>query len=334
MRYRLGFLLATIFVFFVPSALAHASYTVAPLIVDHKVEARGMETDQIVITNVGPDVVQLFPAVHNVKIGLAGGIESFLPPSMSDRTATLSSWLEISRRPFTLKSGESATTTLTLRVNPNAEAGTYHALISFPNGSNRDEAEAHIIGGGVPATLVAVTVEKKTVEQLGLGNFHVDRMIWSNDNTAVSYKVSNTGDAEMHPIGDIIVYNNSGEEVASLPVNPEGAILKQGESVTFTSKLSIDGLMGKYKAYLSIHYGEGNHAQLQDTAYFYAVPWKKLLVLFSGLLLVGIALSLLIHARYLKKEKDIDDTSEYLPLHVRDGLSDAAHHDIDMKPRI
>lgn len=309
-----------------------AAYSVSPLIINHTVEVRAIETDDIVIVNNGPAVLQLFPAVNNITLGAGGGIESFLEPSMSDRTTTLTSWLELSRKPIELRPGEIATTTLTLRVNPNAEPGTYHALISFPDGRNRDEAEVAIPSGNVPGVVMTVTIEKKTVEQLGLGNFHVDRFVVSEDNEAVSYTVSNTGDTDMHPTGDILIYNARGEEVGSLQVNPESKLIQPGEKIEFKSKLSIQGLVGKYKAYLSLHYGVEGRAQLQDTAYFYAVPWKKLLILFFGLLCVAIALSLFVHRRYVKEP--YDDDSDYVPLKFKEGRSEPVHHDIDMKPRI
>lgn len=332
MRQNFFLLLSFSILYFSFAHATFAAYSVTPLIIDHTVEVRDIETTEIVITNVGPEYVQLFPAVNNITIGTNGGIETFIDPSMSDRTSTLTAWLEISRKPLEMKTGETATTSLILRVNPNAVPGKYHALISFPDGHNRDIAEAKIKGGGVPSVLLNVTVEKKTIEQMGLGNFRVDRFIVSENNEAVSYTVRNTGDTDMHPSGDILIYNHRGEEVGSLAVNPEGTTIKPGESVEFRSKLSIEGLVGKYKAYLSLQYGVEGRAQLQDTAYFYAVPWKKLMILFVGLMLIALALSLVVHRRYQKEP--FDDESDYLPLHLKDGHSDALHHDIDMKPRI
>ena len=164
-------------------ASAFAASTVSPLVVDHVTEARGLETDTIVFTNTGSTRAVFFPTVNNISIGANGGIESFIAPSMSDKTISLSSWLELSRKPVTLDPGEHATTTLTLRVNPTAVAGVYHALIAFPDGDNRDVAEARVQRGEVQGTVVTVTIEKKTREGADLGVFNVDRFIWSDQNS-------------------------------------------------------------------------------------------------------------------------------------------------------
>ncbi len=321
----------TLLVFFLP-VFAHA-YSVAPVIVDRTLEPRSIESFDIVITNDTGAILQLFPAVNNVSVGLTGGIESFVPASMSDRTSSLASWVELSRAPIELGPGQSATTTVTLRVIADASPGTYHALISFPDGRNRDEAEARIQNGGAPSTMLTVTIEKKTREELGLSGFIIDRFVLSPDNEAAAYTVANSGDTDIVPTGDILIYNHRGEEVAQVPVNPTGIIVKAGETVVMRASLPTAGLAGKYKAYLSLKYGSEQRAHIQDTAFFYAIPWKKLLVLFFGLLLVAIAISLLVHRRY-ERASDDDDGSAYLPLHVKDGVSGAAHHDIDMKPRI
>ena len=220
-----------------------------------------------------------------------------------------------------------------MRVNPNAAAGVYHAYVSFPSGTNRDEAEQSIAGGNAPGVIVNVTVDKKTVELLNLSVFNVDRFVIKDNNDAVHYLVKNTGDDDVKPTGDIIIYNGRGEEAGTIPVNPDGVTVKAGESKTFTANVPLKGLIGKYKAYLSLHYGSSQLAQLQDTAYFYAIPWKKLVALFIGVLLIALALSLLVHRRY-GTEGD-DDGSDQLPMHVRDHISSTPiHHDIDMKSQI
>lgn len=324
-------ILALIYVLLFP-AFAFASSTVSPLVIDHTTEARGLETDTVVFTNTGSGRAVFFPTVNNISIGANGGIESFIAPSMSDKTASLSSWLELSRKPTTLNPGEHSTTTLTLRVSPTAAPGVYHALIAFPDGENRDVAEARVQRGEVPGTVVTVTIEKKVREGADLGVFNVDRFIWSDQNNAVTYTIKNNGDTNVRPTGDIIIYTSSGLEAVSIPVNPDGKEVMHGESLTLTANVPLHSLFGKYKAYLRVHYGTQGAAELQDTAYFYAAPWKKFVALFGGTMLIGLALILLLHRRY--GGGGDEDVADHLPLHVKDGVSGAVHHDIDMKPRI
>jgi hypothetical protein len=314
--------------------VAHAQeVSVSPFILDYKAEARTIEHATLTLTNASGGRVDVYPTVNNISVGENGGIDEFISPSMSDRTSSLSSWLEISRRTIELEAGQTTTIDLTLKVNPTPTPGTYHALVSFPTGSNRDEAEAKVRAGSAKGVIVNVTIEDTSNELMSLSRFSIERFITSPENSGASYLVENTGDTDMKPSGDIIIYNRRGEEVASIPVNPENVTVRPGESRTFTAPVPVEGLIGKYKAYLTLQYGNTQRAQLQDADFFYAVPWKKLIALFGGLLLVALALSLLIHRRFATAYADDDDT-DYIPLHVRDGKSDALHHDIDMKPRL
>ena len=63
------------------------------------------------------------------------------------------------------------------------------------------------------------------------------------------------------------------------------------------------------------------------------MPWKKLLVLFAGLLVVTVVVVLLLHFRSRKYNDDDDEEfdSDLLPLTLRDSVSESKSHDIDMK---
>jgi hypothetical protein len=171
---------------------------------------------------------------------------------------------------------------------------------------------------------------------MGLSGFHVDRFIFSPTNRAISYTLKNTGESDMHPSGDILIYNGRGEEVASLKINTENVIVNAGETHVFTTTAPTAGLLGKYKAYLSMTYGvvgTSAQTQLQDTAYFYAVPWKKLLMVFVALFLFALGIALYTHKKYVADVEHLVDV-DTVAVHIREGVSEAVHHDIDMKPRI
>ncbi len=333
---RINLVFLGIFLLLPFKAVFADTHTVSPLIVDFKAEARTIEHRTITVTNGDSGGrVDIFPLVNNVTVGESGGVEEFISPTMTDRSTNPSSWIEIPRRALELKPGETGTVDFTLRIAPKVMPGVYHVLISFAAGHNQVEAERKVAAGVAPGVMVNITIEDRSVELLSLTRFLVDRFIVSNDNEAISYVVENTGDDQLIPSGSVIIYNHRGEEVGSVPVNAEAATVHPGETRTFTTALPIDGLVGKYKAYLALNYGNTQRAQLQDTTFFYALPWKKLLVLFGGILLVALALALLAHKRFAGDEEDfIDDDGEYLPLHVRETVSQPVHHDIDMKPRI
>ena len=138
----------------------------------------------------------------------------------------------------------------------------------------------------------------------------------------------NPGDEPLVPKGEIIFYDTKGVEVASIPVNPNNIEIPPGGEQVFQGHVPLDGLFGKYKAFLSVEYGTQNKASLQDTAFFYAVPLTTLLIVLGVFFFAVMLLSLYLHKRYFD---DSDDGSEFLPLHIKDTPSVPHHHDINLR---
>jgi hypothetical protein len=314
---------------FLPFTLyAAPAHTVAPLVIDIEAEARDIITRQITVTNTGTQPLTVYPSVNNISLDEGGTIEKFLPPVMSDRTASLASWIEIRRGGIKVSVGESVTVDMTLRVNPTPVSGEYHALISFGNGNNADIAAEQVKLGRAPGVIITVTIDDKRQEFLKLSRFIVDRFITKGGNQAAKYTITNPGDEPLVPTGEIIFYDSKGREIASLEVNDQLEQIAPKEEKEFIAEVPSNGLFGKYKAFLNVEYGS-QLASVQDTAFFYVFPLKTVLILFGIIATIVIILSLYIHKRYLADS--FDDDSDFVPLHVRVIQSEPKEHDIDLK---
>lgn len=310
---------------------AAPQYTVAPFVIDKEVRKRDILTDTIVVRNVGTQSVSLFPIVNAISLGIDGGIEEFVSASMSDRTNTVTSWIEISRKTISLVQGESREIPVTFRINPNAEPGVYHAYIAFAHGGNITEAEAAVRNGGGQGVIINITVEDERNEVLRLSKFLIDRFIFNPGVDDIQYTVDNPGDTDITPQGDIILYNNRGEEVGAVEVNPERRTVKPGESAVFNAGMPTASLLGKYKAFLTLEYGTKQHASVNDTAFFFVFPWKKLSVVFGIFAVIALLISLWVHKRYLAHDEESEEDADHVPLSIKEVPSEPKSHDIDMK---
>lgn len=312
------------------SQTAHAgpAYTVSPLVIDIEAEARDIISKEITITNTGTQPVTVFPTVNNVSLEEGGTIEEFLPPVLSDRTASLASWLEISRRGVDIPLGGSKTIPLTLRVNPKPQPGTYHAFIGFGQGRNQDEAIRQVESGLAPGIIITVTIEEKTVEFLKLSRFIVDKFVTKSENQAAVFTFTNPGDETLIPQGEIIFYNAKGNEVGSVPINDASVSIAPGGEHVFATEVPTDGLFGKYKAFLSVEYGNSQKSAIQDTSFFYVLPLKVVLIILAFLILLTAVGAWYVHKKYF--DEDIDD-SDHLHFHVKDSPSESKDHDINLK---
>jgi hypothetical protein len=320
-----------LFFWLAPSVYAGVSYSVLPLVIDENVEARDIKEHTLTLQNNGDVPVTIYPTVNNISLNAGGSIEEFLTPVESDQTSSLSTWIEIGRGGIDLFPGQTKTVTLTLRVNPNAKPGEYHALVGFPYGGIRDEAESKLKRGDAPGTIVSVSFEDERNALLKISRFLVDRFVTNSENSAATYLIKNPGEEPLVPAGEVVFYNSRGAEVGAVPVNPEKISIMSGEEHVFTAGVPAKGLFGRYKAFLNVEYGEGNAASVQDTTFFYVIPLKGLLIVLGGILAAVLLISLYVHRRYF--DEIADDGSDFLPVHVRERASDPLHHDIDLREK-
>lgn len=318
------------FLFFTLPIHASVSYTVSPLVINIDSEARDIVTKTITISNTGTQQVTIYPTVNNITLSEGGGIETFLAPVESDRTQSLASWIEINRLGIDLQPGATRTIPFTIRVNPSPVPGTYHVLLGFGSGGNRDEAEMHVKNGQAPGTIVSVTIADKKISTLKLSNFFVDNFVTRQDNHSATFTFNNPGDEALVPTGEIIFYNTTGKEIGSVPVNNQNETIAPGAEHVFTATVPTDGLFGKYKAYLRVEYGTTTQrASLQDTSFYYVIPIKIILGIIIFLIVFVIVIAWYIHKRYF--DIQVTEDAEQLSLHVKEGISNEMHHDINLK---
>jgi hypothetical protein len=313
-----------------PLEMFAASYSVTPLIIDKELEKRDIIEEVITLTNRDSRMVRIYPSVNEISVDEGGSIQTFIEPSMiDDRTTSITSWLEIGRGRIELQPGESKKVTLTIKVNPEVAAGEYHAFVGFGEGSNRPEAERQVLDGNAPGTVVRIGVDKVQNQFLRLEQFSVERFVKDPSEGNIEFRLQNPGDDPVVPKGEIIFYDNNGSEVGSVPVNKEGAVIEPDADMSFTQQVPADMKMGKYKAFLSVEYGEHQLASLNDTAFFYMLPLMPVVIIFVIILLVAIALALFIHKKYDLAGTEVDEADE-VALYVREGRSESKDHDIDL----
>lgn len=324
---------AVVLFFLLPlCAKASISYTVAPLVVNQTLNARDIRTETVTLTNTGVSPITIYPTVNNIKQSEDGSIEEFLPPVMSDQTRSLASWVEISRKGIELGVGEVAQVSLVLHINPNPVPGTYHALVGFPFGGNRDEAERKVKDGQAPGVVVTVTIEDTKKEELRLSKFIVDRFVVRETNDAAQYTFSNSGDETVVPHGEIIIYNTSGEEIQTIPVNAENVTIAPSNVHTFSSQIPTTGLFGKYKAFLSVAYGTKQKATVYDTSYFYVFPMRSIIIVMSIISILTILIAWYIHKKYFDTKFDLEDTNR-ISVRVREATSSPHERDVDLSKK-
>lgn len=270
--------------------------SVTPVVIDEKAQVRDILKETITLTNTSNHKLTLYPSVNNVE--RADGEQAFAPAQGSeDLAASLANWIELSRGVIELSPGEVREVPFIVHINLNALPNTYHAQLSFAEGSTRAEAEAH---GPAAVVTMNLEVQADVKELMQLGGFSTGRFFLAGDDVRFDYKLENIGNQEVQPHGEIRVYDSKGTEVASVDVNKEGKAVSPDQMNQLASVWAGAQGFGRYKALLTVYYGKNQTASVQDTAFFWIVPWKQLLMLFV-LGIVGVVFFAFYFHRWLEQ---------------------------------
>jgi hypothetical protein len=250
--------------------------------------------------------VDLYPIVNDISI--KEGRQEFLDPSLMDKSTSLARWIQISRGVIELWPGESKEIPFSIHVNRYAKPGKYYAVITFSQGSTRVEAEAKALKLNQPQVLLNIEVEEHIIEKAQIQKFQTEKKIFLNFPVKFLLEIENIGNREIRPEGYIHIYNKRGEEVGSININQaQIAAIAPAATGFFTNIWQPERGFSQYKAVLAAEYGNKEKRDLQDTIYFWVLPWQ-FLIFFGGGLLILIIISLWL---ILKKFKNYSSRSSY-----------------------
>lgn len=321
------------FMTLIPSGLFASEIVVRPFLIDAQVEARETYTDVITLKNNYPTrKAILFATVNEISVDAVGEIKEFVSPVMTDRTNTVTSWVEITRGRIEVKPGELLEVPITVRVHPQAEPGEYHVFLGMVEASKRAVAEEIALSGEADGVILKVTVSDDRKDSMRIAGFLIDRFVTGKSSRVIDIQVENAGDLESKPSGEIIFYNSRGVEVSTTAINTEGLVIAPGETKTIQAEVPLENTLGRFKANVALEYGANQRASLYDTTYFYMIPMHFLLVGLVGIVVVSLLITLLFRRVLATREYGYDETGEDVVMYVKDGhVPNPKDHDIDLK---
>ena len=304
---------------------------VNPPLIDLEVAPRDVITKEITIKNETEHRLDVFATVNEIAVSEDGAIKEFISPVMTDQTDTVTSWIEVTRGLLEIEPHGSVTVPITLRVNAYAKPGTYHAYIGFVPAQNRPIAEQVALKGDARGVVFKAVLQEKKNELLRISSFAIDRFVFLDTQRDITVEVENKGDTESVVKGEIIFYNSRGEELASVPVNNEGATVAPNEIHSFTLQVPFADKLGRFKANVKLDYGQIKKSSIFDTTQFFMVPFMLMVAIVIGIIIMSLFITYLLR-RALYVELHDEDKGSALPLFVRnDREHDSKDHDIHIK---
>ena len=303
---------------------------VRPFLFDVEMVPRESKTQSITLQNNYPTrKAVLYATVNEISLDSVGEIKQFVSPVMTDRTNTVTSWIEINRGRLEVMPGESLEVPLTIKVHPYAEPGSYHVFIGLVEASKRHVAEAVAMSGDANGVIVKIVIADERKDSMRISRFLIDRFVVGEDSKHISVEVENMGDLPSAPFGEIIFYDSRGVEVDNVVLQSTEQI-NPGESAIIDAAVPLASTLGRFKANVSLSYGENQSASLYDTTYFYMMPWNILLMIIGAMIVVSLLVTLLLR-RALTARDEHEDGDEVV-MYVKDGHDPKPKdHDIDLK---
>jgi hypothetical protein len=298
-------------------AQVYPTVEVTPAIIDEKAMARDILKYSIKIKNVSDRKLDVYTFVNNIS--QEEGRQEFIDPSRADKEVSLANWIQISRSNNGLLEGEEKTLDLTINVNLRAKPGKYHAVITFSEGSNRDEAESKI--AGAPKVLVNLDVIEDIKEIVELDKFVPEKKFFTGSLANFNFTLSNTGNRELTPSAELRIYDRRGAEIASIDANPDGDPISPGQTVEWQAEWTDIKKFGQYKANLLINYGTIDIDRLQDQVFFYVIPKSVMVII--GIIVIVLVILISLATFYLPRKYEppaflpdaVENFYEHLPWH-------------------
>lgn len=280
--------------------------TVSPAVIDQQVKARDILNETVTIKNDGDNKVFLYAIVDDLPVDGTKSTTSLT--RRADRARSVSEWVEVTAGVIEIEPHEQVEVPITLKINLNAVPGKYYGAVAFVDASDRYAAENLYLTTNQPKLMINLDVQDQVVERAELDYFRAIKGVFLKPEAVFDLSLKNIGNVDMIPHGAIHIYDRKGKDIGELDINPDDKLVPSQEPLVFSGTWKPGTGIGRYKARLEIEYGERQPRDVQDTIYFWILPWQ-----FLGIFVVLIIVLIVLMNMMLKKGKKNPDRDRVMP---------------------
>lgn len=228
-----------------------------------------------------------------------------LPPLGEQDGSTLAEWMTISNEPIVIPPEQSYTFPFSVNVPENAAPGGHFAAILIGTKPPETEGAIKVATSQVVTSLFFVRIAGDVVEKGIVREFNVSKKIVSVPHADLSVRFENKGNVYLQPQGEIVITNMWGKERGTIPINQQthfGNVLPDSIrkfEFSWSGEPSFSDI-GRYKAILTLEYGDEGKKFVTSIAYFYVIPIKAGLIVLGSIIAFILFVSWCIKA-YVRK---------------------------------
>lgn len=240
---------------------------------------------EIRVINVNNYDITVFPQVVNFAPKGESGQGDFLPVFSSETDGqTLAEWIDLSVDGVLIPKQQTVTIPFTISVPKEAAPGGHYAAILIgTKPSTAPGSESMVQTAQFVTSLFFVRVAGDVVEAGSVREFRTTQTLYQKPDIAFEVRFENLGNVHLQPQGEIKIVNMWGQERGIIPINHQthfGNVLPNSiRKFNFSWKseeTSFD--IGRYKAVVTLGYGDNAKNFVTSSAYFWIVPYKQILI--------------------------------------------------------
>lgn len=235
------------------------------------------------------------------------GAPDFYGPEEVRTGYEMADWIEVSGEGTVIEPGAWANVPITIRVPEDAQPGSHFGAIqilaSKPDDIASPDGSSVSIERGT-SILIFVRVNGDVIDELVVSEFKAEP---AHTRLPVDFtiRLTNSGTTHQRPVGNVIIEDMLGRQVASIQVNPgpQYRSVLPGSArrydVSWLKRRLPDGAseyeqqlknfaLGKYTATMFLNYGSSEEQRiLSAVTEFWVVPWMALLT-YAGIVLAAL----------------------------------------------
>ncbi len=277
----------SIFLFFPVLTFAQSgqSLSVTPPLFQLSVNPGDVWQSSVKIVNVNDTELVVFAEVVNFEPVGEHGQGKFNPIlNETEKTGTLAEWIEVANGPYIIPPQQSKEISFFVDVPDDASPGGHFAAILIGTQPPRDSKNKLIVQVSQAVTsLFFVRIEGDVNEAGGIREFKMKDGFVPEPHAEFLLRFENKGNVHLQPRGDIIITNMWGKERGVIPINHLthfGNVLPNSIrefDFSWKGESSITEI-GRYKAIVTLAYGENGIKSTSAITYFWVLPVKGTLI--------------------------------------------------------
>lgn len=229
------------------------------------------------------------------------GEGKFLPVFTEETDgATLAEWITISNEPFTIAPEQSVSIPFSVAVPNDASPGGHFSAILIGTKPPEVEGSFKVSTSQIVTSLFFVRVAGDVIEDGLIREFNTANTFVSTPYADFEVRFENKGNVHLQPQGEIVITNMWGKERGVIPINHQthfGNVLPlsiRKFEFSWSGEQSFSDI-GRYKAVITLAYGEDSKKFETRILYFYVIPIK------AGSIVLGSFIAFMLFVRWSVK---------------------------------